>query len=475
MSKPLSVRQRVKRKILVLAFLMGLVGAVLVGCVFFALAYPGLQSSRKINQRTLSEVTCTESNCDTSVFTTDWELAGPDYLIHKPTGYFLEAPSSEEENLERFGPLDFSDISFIKTFREPSSYETPDGEVWRLYSRSATSGGRDVEIIIGYAEKAPWKMVTTSRAEIHSVDVELQRQADLIAKIPPATTRGTRSNQRLSADGFAIVDAKTGHVAIWGPWVPMFLPKDKHLPYPGYRCYIVNGELYIARTDSDEKLTAVSLVDIGDLWRLAMLVTLAFAITSAIAVGFSAAYLARIRPSEISCTQIPFLDEGETVEFKSSLRWDYGKQMTNKEVERAIVKTVVGFLNSESGGTLVIGISDSKEVLGLQADYATFTRVKRDRDGFEQMLSQAMIGAIGERRCARGVKTHFCSLQGKELCVVTVVPSSEPVFLEDEGGSQLYVRVGNTTRPFGVREAIGYARDRWGGLWLPRSRSRGPF
>ena len=35
-----------------------------------------------------------------------------------------------------------------------------------------------------------------------------------------------------------------------------------------------------------------------------------------ITVGFSAAYLRRVRPSAISCAQIPFLDEGETVEFE---------------------------------------------------------------------------------------------------------------------------------------------------------------
>jgi hypothetical protein len=193
-----------------------------------------------------------------------------------------------------------------------------------------------------------------------------------------------------------------------------------------------------------------------------------------ITVAFSAAYLRRVRPSAISCAQIPFLDESETVEFKSSLRWDYGKQKMNAELERAIAKTVVGFLNSENGGALVIGISDSKEVLGLQADYATFKSVKPDRDGFELTLRQAIISAVGERRCARWVKIRFCSLQGKELCVVTVAPSSEPVFLEEQGGSQLYVRVGNSTRPFGVREALAYARDRWGGLSLPRSHTRRP-
>jgi predicted HTH transcriptional regulator len=169
------------------------------------------------------------------------------------------------------------------------------------------------------------------------------------------------------------------------------------------------------------------------------------------------------------------LDESETVEFKSSLRWDYVQQKPSKELERAIVKAAVGFMNSENGGTLIIGMSDSKEVLGLQPDYTSFKSVKPDRDGFEQAFRQILIAAIGERRCVRWVKTSFCTLLGKELCVVTVAPSSEPVFLEGEAGGQLFVRVGNSTRPFDAKEALAYARDRWGGLAMPRWHAHKPI
>jgi hypothetical protein len=187
-----------------------------------------------------------------------------------------------------------------------------------------------------------------------------------------------------------------------------------------------------------------------------------------ITIAFFTAYMRPVRPSTISPAQIPFLDEGETVEFKSSFRWDIRNQMLSKDVELATVKTVVGFLNSENGGTLIIGISDSKEVLGLQADYASFKGAKHDRDVFELRLRQILMDVIGVRRCARWVKTGFCSLLGKELCVVTVAPSSDPVFIKDGTGvPQLYVRVGNSTRAFGVQEALTYAEDRWGRIALP--------
>jgi hypothetical protein len=189
-----------------------------------------------------------------------------------------------------------------------------------------------------------------------------------------------------------------------------------------------------------------------------------------VTIALSAGYLKRVRRrSPISCAEIPSLDEGETVEFKSSLRWDYKKQQPSREVERAIAKAVVGFLNSAQGGTLVVGMSDTKEILGLDADYSTFTSLKRDRDGFEQKLDQILISAVGESRCVKAIKTRFCSLHGKEVCVIDIAPSTEPVFLKDEAGDQFYVRVGNSTRPFGIQEALDFAQDRWGGLALRRS------
>ena len=73
-----------------------------------------------------------------------------------------------------------------------------------------------------------------------------------------------------------------------------------------------------------------------------------------------------------------------------------------------------------------------------------------------------LINAVGESRCVQGIETRFCSLRGQEVCVIVVAPSSEPVFLKGEGSDQFYVRVGNSTRVFGMQEAFDFAQDRWG-------------
>jgi len=282
---------------------------------------------------------------------------------------------------------------------------------------------------------------------------------------------------------FAVIDAEGNLLRAMGG-IPMKVlppdipPKPKLVPVRRIEDKIYAAFLEPIESKSGSAVGLVSVFeDVTDDQRLlrqsaifnGVISGLLWIMTLALSVG----YLKQVRrKSSISCTQIPFLDEGETVEFKSALRWDYAKQQPNKDVERAIAKTVVGFLNSARGGTLVVGMSDTKEVLGLDADYSSFRSAKPDRDGFEQMLHQILINAVGESRCVKGIKTRFCSLYGKEVCVIDVAPSSEPVFLKGEGSSQLYVRVGNSTRAFGVQEALDFARDRWGGLalWKPRAR-----
>ena len=56
--------------------------------------------------------------------------------------------------------------------------------------------------------------------------------------------------------------------------------------------------------------------------------------------------------------------ESETLEFKSSLRWDRKEGRVNKDLERVVVKTLAGLLNAKKGGALLVGVADSGEVSG---------------------------------------------------------------------------------------------------------------
>jgi len=85
---------------------------------------------------------------------------------------------------------------------------------------------------------------------------------------------------------------------------------------------------------------------------------------------------------ETSIEEVISKGEGLGVEFKSSLRWDFTKGTVNTKLEQTVMKTIAAFANNE-GGTLLIGVNDDGEILGLDNDY---TSLKGNRDEFELHL-----------------------------------------------------------------------------------------
>ena len=78
------------------------------------------------------------------------------------------------------------------------------------------------------------------------------------------------------------------------------------------------------------------------------------------------------------------------------------------QIEEAILKAVAAFANTE-GGTLLIGVDNSGEILGLENDYAS---LKADRDKFEVYLQNMLTQNFGAAFCATAVKMTFPVLQG---------------------------------------------------------------
>lgn len=149
--------------------------------------------------------------------------------------------------------------------------------------------------------------------------------------------------------------------------------------------------------------------------------------------------------------------ENETVEFKQSLRWDVEKNRTNKALGLAIAKTVTGFLNGD-GGTLLIGVSDSGNVEGIERDYATLKHP--DRDGFEQYIMQLVARHCGADICPF-VHTIFHRFDGVDIARIYIEPSPHPVYASLEDASLFYLRTGNGTRSLGVEEALTYVSYHW--------------
>jgi predicted HTH transcriptional regulator len=150
--------------------------------------------------------------------------------------------------------------------------------------------------------------------------------------------------------------------------------------------------------------------------------------------------------------------EGLFIEFKETLRYDVRKGEVSKEIERMVLKTIVGFMNAD-GGTLIIGVNDKGVPVGLDNDYKALP--KKDRDGFQNHLNMLIKTAIG-LPFAKYVGVAFETIDGKDVCVINVRESHKPAYLRTgDRNEEFFVRVGNTTQPFSISEAQEHIKTHW--------------
>lgn len=149
-------------------------------------------------------------------------------------------------------------------------------------------------------------------------------------------------------------------------------------------------------------------------------------------------------------------DENNLLELKSSIRWDFNLNNRNKQLEHSILKTIAGFSNAV-GGTLLIGVSDDKEIIGLQYDYNTLKR--KDRDGFIQYLSKIITYSLGNN-IMKNLSIKIRNYEKKEICRVDVLPDKNPVFVSHNGKDGFYIRTANITIPLSVKETYQYLQRR---------------
>jgi predicted HTH transcriptional regulator len=129
-----------------------------------------------------------------------------------------------------------------------------------------------------------------------------------------------------------------------------------------------------------------------------------------------------------------------------STRW----AKKNGELEKIIVKTVAGFLNDD-GGTLLIGVDDGATVIGLEHDYQTVH--KKRRDGYELFPHDLLLHHVGKDLTPQlGITFH--ALDGKDFCRVAIQPSPPPVFIKEGVDEHLYIRSGNSTRRLTGKETV---------------------
>lgn len=151
--------------------------------------------------------------------------------------------------------------------------------------------------------------------------------------------------------------------------------------------------------------------------------------------------------------------EGPTVEFKQTARFNLRTGSQDKTLEGVVAKTVAGFMNA-SGGTLVIGVDDDGNPVGMDRDLGTLA--KPNLDGYQLFLRNLLNAAVGADLCAR-IGIEFPAVDGTQVCALRVPAAARAVWISSGNDKTFYVRSGNCTQPLNSEQAHRYITSHWHG------------
>lgn len=155
-----------------------------------------------------------------------------------------------------------------------------------------------------------------------------------------------------------------------------------------------------------------------------------------------------------SLEQMIFQGEGIYTEFKSTLRVNLHTGERDKRMEHAVLKTVAGFLNSREGGTLVVGISDDGEPLGLENDGFA------NEDKMDLHLGNLIKDYLGAQNMLY-ITPKFEDYQDNRVLLVECRPAREPVYLINSGQEEFYIRAGGSSAKLTLSQMSAYIKQRY--------------
>ena len=131
-------------------------------------------------------------------------------------------------------------------------------------------------------------------------------------------------------------------------------------------------------------------------------------------------------------------DESKTLEFKQTFSLNLHSKQKDKEIENACMKTIGAFLNME-GGDLLIGVSDDKEIVGIDDEMLKFH--KNSKDNFLKHFKNRLETSVGAQNYPY-IDQRLVSVEGKSILWVRCIPSPNEVWVD---GKVFYVRTNPAT------------------------------
>lgn len=158
-------------------------------------------------------------------------------------------------------------------------------------------------------------------------------------------------------------------------------------------------------------------------------------------------------PVSLSVSELIAGGETGAVEFKSTLRTNLHTGQVDEKIHLSALKTIAGFLNA-NGGTLLIGVADNGEVLGLSAD------------GFqnEDKMCLHLVNLIKDRIgdvFLPYIHPHFEDQEGDRVLAIRCERGPKPAFIKDGGQQKFFVRGGNSTAELMGNSITDYVSQRF--------------
>ena len=150
------------------------------------------------------------------------------------------------------------------------------------------------------------------------------------------------------------------------------------------------------------------------------------------------------------------IETGETsvIELKSTIRTNLKTGEKDPRMEKAVLKTLVAFLNSK-GGTLLIGVADDGTVIGVDED--SF----ENRDKMMLHLNNLIKTQIGGEFLPYITYRAF-DMDGKTIIKIDCSRSESPVFLKEGKVETFFVRSGPSSIDLHGTDMLAYANHNFG-------------
>lgn len=138
--------------------------------------------------------------------------------------------------------------------------------------------------------------------------------------------------------------------------------------------------------------------------------------------------------------QYPFSDEnvltdlimkGESaaLEFKESAKWNHYLNKPDENTTLSVLRAIVAFLNSDTGGTILVGVKDDKTLIGLEKDFECTDKRRKNEDGYALFLNSKIRSSFGPLVIGK-CSIRFYNINLKDICRIDVLPGNNPFFLD---------------------------------------------